>query len=193
MKLLLASRNEGKVLEFQNILSFFSIEVVGLNDLDDDSEVAEDGNSFEENAYLKASYYYKKYQLPCIADDSGLVVEALGGRPGIHSARFSGPEANSYKNNLKLLELMKDKKNRQAYFICVICFIASDGQVSYFSGKLCGEIASSLEGNNGFGYDPLFIVTDYNQTLGQMDLILKNKISHRYQAIDKLVNFLKKG
>lgn len=193
MKLLLASRNEGKIDEFKNILSSFGIEVIGLNDLDDDSEVAENGLSFEENAYLKASYYYNKYKLPCIADDSGLVVDALNGAPGIYSARFSGPNANSYQNNLKLLELMKHQKNRQAYFICVICLITNDGQVHYFYGKLLGSIANSLLGNNGFGYDPLFIVTDYNQTLGQLDLKIKNNISHRYQAIDQLVNFLKKG
>ena len=192
MKILLASRNVGKIKEFQEIFSNTGIEIISLLDVDDNSEVNEKGNTFLENAYLKAKFYYDKYHMAVLADDSGLVIEALKGKPGVKSARFSGKNSTSLKNNLKLLKKMKKKQNRNARFICVLCFISQDGVVHYFNGTLDGQIAYEMKGENGFGYYPLFYIPAFEMTLAEMSFDQKTYLSHRYDACEKLIKFLQK-
>lgn len=189
MLLLFASQNQEKLREVRKILN--GIEVLGLKDIGDESEVEETGNSFRENAYLKAQFFYQKYKQPVFADDSGLVVPALGDEPGIKSARFADEHGNYLKNNLLLLEKMENIKAREAYFQTVICFFDEVGETHYFEGRLNGEIAREMKGENGFGYDPLFFLKNYGKTLAELELEQKNAISHRFHALNELAKFLK--
>lgn len=187
MKLLLATTNKHKVVELQNALS--NIEVISLSSLNDFTEVEEGLDSLEKNAYLKAKYFYDKYNIPVIADDTGLFVEALNGAPGVKSARYSDSHTPK-DNNLKLLSEMKDKTNRRAYFKCVICYISQEGKVSYFEGIVNGEILTKQTIFEGFGYDPLFYVPEIKKTFAEITTEEKNKISHRGLAVEKLVAYL---
>lgn len=187
MDILLASHNQHKYQEIKAILKATKLNLLSLSDLNDHDEVEETGQSFEENAYLKANYYYQKYHMPVIADDSGLVT-SLDGKPGIFSSRYSGLNATDLENNLKLLFDLKNITDRSAYFICVICFIFHD-QVYYFTGKLTGKIAYDMRGEEGFGYDPLFILPDGSR-LSELKIQEKNKISHRSQALNQWFKFL---
>ncbi|MFA7435501.1 MAG: RdgB/HAM1 family non-canonical purine NTP pyrophosphatase [Bacilli bacterium] len=189
MDLLFASSNKNKVEEVK--LIFNKHNIISLADLNDYDEVDENGSSFHENAYLKAKYFYDKYKIAVFADDSGLVVEALNGNPGIRSARYSGENATYLSNNLKLLAELKDKTNRHAYFISVICFIDESGEVHYFEGRVDGEISQSIQSDNGFGYDPIFYLPEYNKTFAELGSE-KNKISHRAKALFSLNKFLKR-
>jgi XTP/dITP diphosphohydrolase len=189
MNLIFASTNINKLEEVRKILK--NHKVISLRDLSDFDEVEENGNSFRENAYLKAKYFYDKYKLPIFADDSGLVVEALDGMPGILSARFSGENATALCNNEKLLKELKDKPNRNAYFICVICYIDASGCDHYFEGMSSGEIILEYRGSAGFGYDPIFYLKEYQKTFAELGDI-KNRISHRAKALNSLNEFLKK-
>lgn len=193
MKVLLASRNEGKIKEFREMFNGTGIELISLIDLNEDEEVAETGQTFRENAYLKAKFYCDKYKMPTFADDSGLVVDALSGKPGVMSARFSGKKSNNLKNNLKLLKKMKNKQNRDARFVCVICYIDENQEFTFFNGVLEGKILDSMQGENGFGYDPLFYIPAYEMTLAQMQPDQKTFLSHRYDATEKLIKYLQKG
>lgn len=189
MELLFASQNQGKLSEVRKILQ--DLKVICLKDLGDDSEVEETGNTFRENAYLKAKHFYEKYGKPVFADDSGLVVPALNGEPGVRSARYADEHGNYAKNNLLLLEKMQEVKDRSAYFLTVVCFIDESGEVHFFEGRLDGEIAREPKGRNGFGYDPLFYMPEYGMTLAEMEPELKNRISHRYKALHLLSEHLK--
>lgn len=188
MDILFASHNEHKYQEMKKALEGTGINLLSLKALNDHDEVIEDGQTFHENAYLKAHYYYHKYQMDVISDDSGLVT-SLDGKPGIMSARYAGENASALDNNLKLLKDLENIGDRSAYFICVICFIYQ-GKVTYFEGKVHGTIAYDIKGQEGFGYDPIFIVSGGTR-LSELKLEDKNKISHRAQAIHKWVNFLK--
>lgn len=189
MDLLFATHNHNKVKEALDILKGFN--VIGLDDLKDESDVEETGQTFYENAYLKAKYYFDKYHRPTFADDSGLVVPSLNGEPGIYSARYA-EHGNYLKNNLLLLENMKHIKDRQAYFITVICFIDKDENVYNFEGRLNGKIDYELKGNLGFGYDPLFIIPSLGKTLGEIPKEAKNSLSHRFLALKQLIAHLQK-
>ncbi len=149
--------------------------------------------TFVENALIKARYASKKTNLPAIADDSGLCVDAIGGAPGIHSARFSGEDSSDKKNNLKLLEVLKGERNRRAHYYCALVFIKSphDPQPIIAEGIWQGEILKTPRGSNGFGYDPLFLDYKTNQSAAELSPELKNKISHRGQALQKLKQKLK--
>lgn len=194
-KVLLCTKNKGKVIEFKEILDDFNldIELVSLFDLNDEDDVEEDGESFKENAFIKANYYFNKYHLPVISDDSGLCIDSLNGRPGINSARYSGlgPKGNIEK----VLEELNGKTNRDAFFICDLCFIDLDGVVYHFEGRVDGKIDYSPTGEGGFGYDPIFLVNINGkyQSMACIGEEEKNKLSHRYHAIYNFAKWYKKN
>jgi XTP/dITP diphosphohydrolase len=190
-KLVLATRNPGKIREFARLLSEFAsdIEVLGLEEFPDMPDVEETGDSFEENSLLKASAVAEFTKLPSLADDSGLCVNALNGDPGIFSARFAGEHGNDQANNEKLLQELKDKSDRSAQFICVVTLVVpteSGSKVIVESGNIEGIIVDDIRGDSGFGYDPLFQPIGSNLTFGEFPHEEKDKISHRGQALRKI-------
>lgn len=167
-----------------------SIELISLDDIHCSEEIEETADTLEGNARIKARYIKEKYGFDCFADDTGLEVEALGGAPGVYSARYAGPEQIAENNVAKLLHEMKNAKNRRACFKTVIALIYK-GKEYYFEGAIQGEITPAKEGTKGFGYDPVFKPFGHTQTFAQMDITQKNSISHRALAVNKLVDFLK--
>ena len=188
MKIILASNNPGKIKEFREILSKFNIMVVSLKELGFDGDIVEDGLTFEENAIIKAKTIYEKYRIPVISDDSGLCVDALGGAPGIYSARYGGVETDLDRTNL-VLKHMENETNRKAHFHCSIVLYLSEEEFHHFEGKVYGTLDYEVKGENGFGYDVIFIPDGYKDTFGIIDSEIKNKISHRAQAIQQLVRY----
>ncbi|QHM59712.1 dITP/XTP pyrophosphatase [Pediococcus pentosaceus] len=190
-EILIATKNDGKLKEFKQIFEQKGIVVKSLKDINDDVEIVENGLSFEENARLKADGYAKSIGIPVLADDSGLEVDALNGRPGIFSARYAG-DHNDAANNAKVLSELggiPDEK-RTATFHSTVVVRKPDGSELVANGNLRGRILAVPRGDNGFGYDPLFFVEAKNKTLAEMTREEKNKISHRALAIeDLLVNF----
>lgn len=188
MKFLIASGNEHKIYEFKKLFSqYTNIEVISLVDLSDDDVVEETGKVFSENSYIKAKYFYDKYNIITISDDSGLVVPELNNEPGVYSARYSG--LGTEGNNDLLLKKLCDSTDRTAYYECDICFY--DGNLEkHFNGKCYGKIGFERKGTNGFGYDPLFIYGD--KTFAEVDLDTKNKVSHRAIALKKFMDFFEK-
>ena len=187
MEILIATHNLHKKEEIQQILGSEYI-VTTLSDYNLNEEIIEDGNTFQENALIKAKYCFEKTGKASAGDDSGLVVEALDGRPGIYSARYAGNH-NFKKNIEKVLEELKDEPNRRAYFITVLCFKDKDGE-HYFEGRVYGNITKEVFGEDGFGYDPIFIADDHNMTFAEMLPEEKNKISHRSEALKKFIDYL---
>lgn len=185
--LLIATRNPKKKLELQQLLQDKNIRILTLDDIEEIPEIVEDGLSFTENATKKARESALLSGYTCLADDSGLVVDALEGKPGVLSARFAGEEAGDQKNNEKLLDMMKkvSASQRTARFICVIAVSSPVGIVETVSGVCEGSIALKPEGTSGFGYDPLFIPLGYDQTFAQLASSIKNSISHRGKALEK--------
>jgi len=165
-----------------------NIEIMSLSDIGFNDEIEETGKTFEENALIKAQTIYKKYNVPVIADDSGLCVNALNGAPGIYSHRFAGLECNDEKNNALLIKKMQGIKDRSAYYECVICYF--DSKPHFFKGQIHGEIIDVARGHNGFGYDPYFLIPSLNKTMAEMSMEEKNKISHRHIATERLGVFL---
>jgi XTP/dITP diphosphohydrolase len=190
---LIATGNAGKVREFAALFAELQIKLYSLQDFPDLLPAVEDGATFRENALIKATTAARETGLPTIADDSGLCVDALDGKPGVYSARFAGEEADDAANNLKLLRELAaiPPERRTAAFKCVIAFCTAEGLVETFSGELPGVILESPSGSGGFGYDPLFMVPEYGKTLAQLPLELKNRISHRGVAAAALHAFLK--
>ena len=189
-EVIFASQNSGKILEVKSILSGMNIEIKSLIDLNDFEDILEDGATFEENARKKALHVYNKYKIPVLADDSGLSVDQLNGRPGIHSARYSGENATSEENNRKLIQELSSKPApHYAAFICLALYYDGKEFISAF-GDVKGVITLSPKGNSGFGYDPLFIPENYNQTMAELNPEVKNKISHRFVAFSRLKNKL---
>lgn len=184
--LVVATRNSGKTREIQALLKDFPVELKDLNDFGPIPEAIEDGSTFEENAYKKASFTAKVLGLPAIADDSGLEVEALGGAPGVHSARYAGPNATDEENNRKLLQEMAGIKNRKARFCCVISVAVPTGFALTYEGFCEGEILETPRGTGGFGYDPLFFYPPLGKTFAEMSLEEKNAVSHRGKALQEL-------
>ena len=184
MKMLIASHNPNKVKELHLLFASHEIELVGLDALHDHEDVDETGYTFLENAMIKAKHYANKYQIASLADDSGIVVDALDGKPGIYSKRYSGE--GDHANNIKLLQEMKDVNNRKAAFIAVIAIAFPDGKTYDFTGEVKGTIANALSGDQGFGYDPLFIPFGYDKTMAELGLPIKNQISHRARAMQQL-------
>lgn len=191
MDFILASNNKKKLAEMQRILSPLGINVVTAKMLGKTlTEVEEDGETFEENAKIKAENACREMNMPAIADDSGLCVDYLGGAPGIYSARFSGEHGNDRKNNDLLLEKLEGvpMEKRTAYYVCAICCIFPDGREITVRGECHGYIGFECDGNEGFGYDPLFIIN--GRAFGRYTAEEKDKISHRGNALRKLTEEL---
>ncbi len=186
VRFILATRNKGKLIEFQKLLP--EIDLICMDDIEElkGLRIEEDGKTFLENAIKKAKTVANISRSPSIADDSGLVVYALGGRPGIYSSRFAGEDATDLENNLKLLKEMEGIKDRRASFICVIAVSSPKGKIFTYEGRCEGIITEKMIGDKGFGYDPLFYYPPLRKTFAQMDTEEKNKVSHRAIAIRKL-------
>jgi len=191
MKLVFATNNINKLKEVQEMLSN-SIEILSLNDIRCFDEVDETETTLEGNAKLKADYITHNFGYNCFADDTGLEVESLDGKPGVYSARFAGEPANAENNMQKLLTDLKFKENRKAQFKTAIC-LNLDGKQFFFEGICSGDILKEKQGEKGFGYDPIFKPEGFSQSFAIMNSKEKNTISHRGVAVQKLVEFLKEN
>lgn len=192
MKLVLATRNRGKVKELAGLLEPLGVEVVPLDEYPGVSEVEEDGNTFKANAIKKAMAVSGATGQVALADDSGLEVDYLGGAPGVYSARFAGEHKDDRANNQKLLQLMKNvpPEKRTARFRCVVAVATPEGQVFTTEGACEGIIGAEPKGEKGFGYDPLFIIPEFGKTFAELDLDVKNRISHRGRAFALAVEII---
>lgn len=193
MEIVIATHNVHKIRELRAMLKENAlIDFFSLNDFPEYLPPEETGKSFEENALLKATHAATHLNKLCLADDSGLVVPALSGRPGIYSARYAKEGATDRENRQKLLGELKGKNDleRSAYFECVLALAAPNGKNKTFKGHCEGLITTEERGKNGFGYDPLFMKHDYNHTFAELDESTKNRISHRRKAVDKFVLYL---
>jgi len=189
--IVLATGNQNKVKEFSKLLKDFPVEIKCLNDYRSLPEAVEDGDTFEENAYKKASHYAKILGLPTLADDSGLCVDALGGAPGVYSARYAGENASDWDNCEKLLEEMKDKEERKARFQCVLSLATPGGPALTWEGSCQGEITTRRIGKSGFGYDPVFFHKPLAKTFSEISMEQKNKVSHRGLAMAEFTSEFK--
>lgn len=189
-ELIMATNNKHKVEEVQRLVGD-RIKIISLRDLNCREEIPEDGSTLRENALQKAQFVWDKYGKACFADDTGLMVEALGGAPGVYTARYAG-EGCSFDDNIDLLlENMEGKTNRTARFETVICLI-EEGKPQYFEGRCEGVITTERYGRGGFGYDPVFMPKGYGESFAELSMEEKNRISHRGRATDKLIKYLLK-
>ena len=179
--------NNNKLKEVQSLLSTYKI--ISLTDLSFFDDIPETENTIRGNAFLKASFVNKKFNIDCFSDDTGLFIDSLGGSPGVKSARYASENSDSEKNIELVLKNLRNNKNRNAYFKTAICLIKND-KTHYFEGKVYGTITRKRVGKDGFGYDPIFIPEGYDKTYSELSLNEKNAISHRGIAVNKLVNFL---
>ena len=186
--LLFATSNKNKILEIKKVLPK-EFNIKSLDDIGFCEEIPENENTIEGNAIFKANYIYKKYNLNVFSDDTGLEVDSLNGKPGVHSARYAGISKNSTDNINKLLKKLKNKKNRKARFKTIIALILNS-KTHTFEGVVEGIITKKPKGENGFGYDPVFIPRGYTKTFGELSLEEKNSISHRSLAMNKLIDFI---
>ncbi|WP_424962362.1 RdgB/HAM1 family non-canonical purine NTP pyrophosphatase [Ekhidna sp.] len=189
MKICFASHNKNKVKEMNEIMPD-GVNIVGLGELGIIEDIAETGSTLEENATIKSSYVYNKHKLPVFADDSGLIVHALNGEPGVYSARYAGEERDDQKNMDLLLKNLDGKTDRSAEFCTVISYIDEAGKKHEFTGKIEGVIIEEKRGNNGFGYDPIFRPSGFNETFAELSSDVKNRISHRAKAVQKFLEYL---
>ena len=190
-RIVIATGNQGKVREMLHAFQELDVELVSLKDLPEKyPEPVEDGDSFQANSLLKAKYYAQKTGMACLADDSGLEVEALHGAPGVYSARYAGEDATDADNNRKLLSELKHagKDSSPAAYRCVLTFVDTDGSTLVADGRCHGMIRLDARGNNGFGYDPYFYVGD--KAMAEMSLEEKQAVSHRGEAIGKMADLL---
>jgi XTP/dITP diphosphohydrolase len=190
-KVILATKNQGKVKEFADLLAPLHLQVISSHDLDPEKvpNIVEDGETFEQNALKKAKAYYKCFGVPALADDSGLEVDALEGKPGIYSARYAGEGKGDQANNEKLLAELKGTpaEERTARFICAIAYVDGKSSPIIVRGSCEGSIVEEPKGEGGFGYDPLFLLSGQDRTMAQLTKEEKNKCSHRYHALQALV------
>lgn len=184
--LVLASRNKGKTSEIKNLLNNFPVTVKNLNDFGPIPHIEETGTTFDENAYLKASFTARILGVPALADDSGLCVDALGGAPGVYSARYGGEEASDAQRCAKLLDELKNQSNRKAAFECIISIAVPPGAALTYEGRCEGLISQKPLGTNGFGYDPIFYYPPLKKTFAQLTQEEKSKVSHRGLALKEL-------
>lgn len=191
-RLVLASNNRHKISELKQLTAHLGLEILSMAEVGIFDDIAEDGTTFEENSQIKARYLFERYGYQSIADDSGLEVEALGGAPGVYSARYAGEEKSDSANNALLLQNMKNCENRDARFVSVITVVYRDESgrctQSVFRGEVGGKILSEPRGEHGFGYDPLFEMG--NRTMAELDEAEKNKISHRAAAMRQFLSTL---
>jgi XTP/dITP diphosphohydrolase len=189
MKLILASSNKHKIAEINVLLDKLPLEVIPKEAIGCLEEIPETGNTLNENAVLKARYIHEKYKVNCFAEDTGLEVNALNGAPGVHTARYAGENRDSLENMQKLLSALEGKQDRSAQFKTVIALML-ENKLHLFEGIAEGTIAKEMKGNGGFGYDPVFIPIGFDKSFAELDQSIKNKISHRARAIEKLIQFL---
>lgn len=185
--LVLASNNAGKIKEIRELLPGFRL--FSLDDIGFAREIEEPFNTFRDNALIKAKTIAEFSGKNVLSDDSGLCVEALNGAPGVFSARYAGPPKDDEANLRRVLEELQGRPNRSAYYVAVICLIL-DGKSYFFEGFCRGRIAPAPAGTGGFGYDPIFIPDGYNQTFGELPVDIKHRLSHRGEALRKMVRFL---
>ncbi|MBU8849365.1 MAG: XTP/dITP diphosphatase [Desulfobacterales bacterium] len=190
--IVLATRNKGKTREIMELLKDFPIEIKNLDDFGPIPEVIEDGETFDDNAYKKASFTAKILGYPAMADDSGICVKALDGAPGVYSARYAGDNATDADNVKKMLEDLKGKENRDAAFKCVISIAVPMGAALTYEGECKGVITEEPFGDNGFGYDPLFFYPEFNKTFAQLTIEEKGKVSHRGKALKEICDEMDK-
>lgn len=190
-KIVLATHNAGKIREFKSILEPLGYEAVSVHDvIADITEPEETGTTFAENALLKATYYMKATGLPCLADDSGIAADALGGRPGVYSARYAGPDCDDEANNQKLIRDLAPYTgdDRKGYYACVVALVWPDGRSLTGKGTCDGIIRDFYQGEGGFGYDPLFYLPEFGKTMAELSMEEKNQISHRGRALRDLLS-----
>jgi XTP/dITP diphosphohydrolase len=194
MKLLVGTNNQGKIKELNEFLTDLPVQLFGLNNFNNLSEVEETGQTFAENAVLKANSYALQTGLWSLSDDSGLEVEALGGAPGVFSARYAGEKASDEERLIKLLDELAETNDdlRRARFVCAMAVADEKGEIKFLTEGICnGKLALKPRGTNGFGYDPIFIPDGYEDTFGELSSTIKSQISHRARAIEKIMRFLR--
>lgn len=189
--LVFASHNANKVKEIRALIPDY--DVLSLSDLNFKEEIPETGTTLEANAQIKAQRIFKEFGKAVFADDTGLLVDALKGAPGVFSARYAGADANAEANMQKLLDSLQGETNRKAHFKTSICFINEEGKSHLFTGRVDGEILTVKTGEKGFGYDPIFKAAGEKLSFAQMSPQAKNKISHRGRALNALIQFLKES
>lgn len=194
MDLVIATQNRGKFREIKDILSRLEITIHSLSEFPDIPEIEETGKTFEENAVIKAQTVARLTGMAALADDSGLEVDLLDGKPGVYSSRFAGEQATDSMNNAKLLSLVGDAplEHRHARFVCAVALATPDELIGTVTGSCEGYINNTERGDGGFGYDPLFLARDYNMTFAELNQDIKNKISHRAKALNKACIMLEK-
>jgi XTP/dITP diphosphohydrolase len=190
--IVIATRNKGKKSEISDLLKGFPVDIKGLDDFGPIPHIEEDGDTFDENAYKKASFTARILGFPALADDSGLLVEALGGAPGVLSARYAGENATDEQRCQKLLQEMEGKTNRKAAFECVISIAVPTGPALTYEARCEGLIAEKPSGSNGFGYDPVFYYPPLNKTFGELTIEEKSHVSHRGKALREFKDELDK-
>ena len=190
MKIVFATNNPNKLKEIQSLIPK-EIEIISLNEIGCNEDIPETGDTLEANAFQKAHYIKDNFNYDCFADDTGLEIDELNGDPGVYSARYAGPERNAHANMNKVLNELKGKKNRKAQFRTAIALILK-GEEHLFEGKIEGYISKDKQGNEGFGYDPIFIPENDIRSFAQMSIQEKGAVSHRGRAVRKLVAYLNK-
>ncbi|MCX7927636.1 MAG: XTP/dITP diphosphatase [Candidatus Omnitrophica bacterium] len=192
--LLVATKNQKKLREIKQIMRDMPCKIISLADINKPIYIREDGQTFKENAIKKATTVAAKTGMLTMGEDSGLCVDALGGAPGVRSARYSGRNKSDEKNNQKLLQQLKDvpEKKRRAYYVCAIALADKNGLIGVVEGRCYGRIAKEPRGKNGFGYDPLFLIRRFGKTFGELPISVKHKISHRFKALKKVKQLLEK-
>ncbi|MFC1885626.1 XTP/dITP diphosphatase [Thermodesulfobacteriota bacterium] len=186
--LVIATQNNGKIAEIKDLLNGFPVDVKSLDDFGPIPAVEEDGETFDDNAYKKASFTSRILGMPALADDSGLLVEALSGAPGVHSARYAGENASDAQRCIKLLKEMEHQTNRNAAFVGVISIAVPTGPALTYEAGCQGQITFEPEGENGFGYDPVFYYPPLDKTFAQLTREEKSRVSHRGKALSELKN-----
>ena len=193
MKIIAATGNAGKIKEIKKIFSDVNLEILSMGEIGIDIEIEENGTTFAENALIKARTISKMTNEIALADDSGLCVEAMGGAPGIYSARYAGADATDQQRIEKLLEEIEGEENRKAKFVSVIAMVFPDGKELTADGEVHGQIAQKVFGEGGFGYDPVFISDELGKTFGEATPEEKNSISHRARALNRMYDKIKEN
>jgi XTP/dITP diphosphohydrolase len=193
-KLLVATKNKKKLEEIKEILKDLNLKITSLADYPKIPEVIENGSTFEDNAIKKAVSCAKLTKELTLGEDSGLCVDVLKGRPGVYSSRFAGRDKSDLKNNLKLLKLLGNLPliKRKAHYVCAIALADERGLIDVVRGECSGVIGFKMQGNSGFGYDPIFVIPKYNKTFAQLGLGIKHKMSHRFYALEKAKKIIQK-
>ncbi len=194
MRLIVATKNKKKLQEIKDILKGLKLQISSLADYPRAPRIVENGKTFKENAAKKAVKTAAVMNALVLGEDSGLSIDALGGAPGVYSARFSGKAKSDLQNNLKVLRLLEGKPlpKRKAHYVCAVALADKDGLIGVVEGKCYGRIAFAQKGSHGFGYDPLFLIPGYGKTFGQLGEAIKHKMSHRFRALSKAQKIIQK-